>query len=63
MNACEVDSVTIRSTTAFSLTNPSALMFQVAKVLNTEDVETDLVPAMEVFLRDMEDVSTTGIAC
>lgn len=33
------------------------LPWQVAKVLKADDVEDDLVPAMEAFLRDMEDVS------
>ena len=37
---------------------PTFLAEQVAKVLNPDDVESDLVPAMEAFLRDMEDVSS-----
>ncbi|CAM9673604.1 unnamed protein product [Ectocarpus sp. 12 AP-2014] len=39
----------VRKTLSFSL-------HEIAKVLKADDVEGDLVPAMEAFLRDMEDV-------
>ncbi|CAM9737733.1 unnamed protein product, partial [Pylaiella littoralis] len=39
----------VRKTLSYSL-------HEIAKVLKPDDVENDLVPAMEVFLRDMEDV-------
>ncbi|CAM9430042.1 unnamed protein product [Scytosiphon promiscuus] len=39
----------VRKTLSFSL-------HEIAKVLKADDVERDLVPAMEAFLRDMEDV-------
>eukprot|EP00903_Cladosiphon_okamuranus_P014228 g13217.t1 len=39
----------VRKTLSFSL-------HEIAKVLKADDVERDLVPAMESFLRDMEDV-------
>ena len=34
----------------------AALSEQIAKVLKADDVERDLIPAMDAFLRDMEDV-------
>lgn len=43
--------------THYLIFSPSPLgLEQVAKVLKPDDVESDLVPAMLAFLRDMEDV-------
>lgn len=38
-------------------------LHEIAKILHADDVEADLVPAMEAFLRDMEDVSVVWVSC